>query len=287
MSAVTEDDLRHCSNLLRERDRPVWLATLLMPHPMRDATIVLRAWHCELVAISRIVSEPMAGEVRLQWWADIVFGSRGEEASGHPVARALLALMAQYELPPQTFDAKIAAHVFDLYADPMGPRDMFEGYAGETRSALYQLAWLCADSDHYAERAGASGHAGVAETVTDVIVQMVDLLQRQRVYLPSDLLAATGFDAASFTASDVDTRAPAIQAFAEYGLDHLAKARAAIGEAERDGNGAHLGYLPLVASERILLAAQADPIDIQNAPPRLSPLRVQWKIWRAARSGRI
>ncbi len=149
MNAISEDDLRHCSDLLRERDRPVWLATLLMPQPLRDATLVLRAFHCELTAIPRIVSEPMAGEVRLQWWADIVSGNRAGESSGHPVARALLALMKHYDLPPQTFDAKIAAHIFDLYADPMGPRDMFEGYAGETRSALYQLAWLCADPDAF------------------------------------------------------------------------------------------------------------------------------------------
>lgn len=287
MIEIPEADLGHCSEFVRERDKSVWLATLLMPQPLRDATVVLRAFHCEIVSIARIVSEPIAGEMRLQWWADAVAGNRSEEASGHPVARALRALIGKYELPLQAFDAKIAAHVFDLYADPMGPRDMFEGYAGETRSALYQLTWLCADRDGFAERATASGHAGIVETVADILAQLPGLFQGQRVYLPSDLLSAAGFDVLSFIAAEKPARVPVIQAFVDYGLDHLSKARLAISQAERDGNGAHLAYLPLVASERTLLAAQANPLAVQSTPQRISPLRIQWAMWRAARSGRI
>ncbi len=284
---IDDADLRHCSDLLQERDRAVWLATLLMPQPLRDATTILWAWHNELTAIARIVTEPMAGEVRLQWWAEIAAGNRSGDASGHPVARALLALVAAYDLPPQTLDAKVSAHVFDLYADPMGERDMFEGYAGETRSALYQLAWLCADPDKAVERATASGHAGVAQTVADVIGTMAGSFQRQRVYMPSDLLTATGFDAASFLAATPEARGPSVQAFAEYGLEHFEKARTAIGALERDGNGAHLAYLPMVASERILLEARKDPVGVQTDAPRASSMRTQWKLWRVARSGRF
>ena len=63
--------------------------------------------------------EPLAGEIRLQWWSEVVAGGRGEEAGANPVAAALLMAMERHGLSADALSDLIDAHRFDLYDDPM------------------------------------------------------------------------------------------------------------------------------------------------------------------------
>ena len=44
-----------------------------------------------MTRVREAAREPLPGEIRLQWWTDVLSGERREEASANPVAAALLA----------------------------------------------------------------------------------------------------------------------------------------------------------------------------------------------------
>ncbi|RVD51143.1 phytoene/squalene synthase family protein, partial [Mesorhizobium sp. M2D.F.Ca.ET.140.01.1.1] len=85
------------------------------------------------------IHEPLPGEVRLQWWRDVI-AAEGDAETGHPIADALRATVAVSHLPKAAFDNMLEARIFDLYDDPMPSRTDLEGYCGETAAALIQLA---------------------------------------------------------------------------------------------------------------------------------------------------
>ena len=137
--AAGDDDFAHCLNLLREMDRDRYLACLLVPEAHRGAFAAIYAFNAEVARVRDVVRNPLPGEVRLQWWRDLADGRPHGSAEANPVAAALSATIERYGLPRGTFDSYIEARTFDLYDDPMPDRTTFEGYAGETVSAIMQL----------------------------------------------------------------------------------------------------------------------------------------------------
>ncbi len=127
-----------CLATLRGTDRDRYLACLLSPPDKRGALAALYAFNAEIARIRDVVREPLPGEIRLQWWRDLLEGSARGDSTGNPVAAGLLEAIETYRLPRQTLVDMIEARIFDLYDDPLTDRNALEGYAGETASALIQ-----------------------------------------------------------------------------------------------------------------------------------------------------
>jgi len=130
------DGFAHCENLVRAGDKDRWLASLFAPGERRAHLYALYAFNLEVARVRELAREPMAGEIRLQWWREVIAGTRPGEAAAHPVAAVLLETIARYGLPVQTFLDLIEARAFDLYNDPMPTLDAFAGYGrrGETKN---------------------------------------------------------------------------------------------------------------------------------------------------------
>lgn len=217
-----------CLQALQETDRDRYLASLLTPVDRRAAIVALYAYNAELARVRDVVREPLPGEVRLQYWRDLLEGSAHGETAANPVAAELLRAVQAWRLPVAPLAAMADARIFDLYDDPMETTAMFEGYAGETAAALIQLAALVLDTEAAEGVAEIAGHAGVALAVAGAILLMPIHRARGQVYLPTQILASVGLDRETFLAAAGDDRmGAAIQAFAGFGLDHLRKARSA------------------------------------------------------------
>jgi phytoene synthase len=135
-----QGNFEHCAALVREGDRDRYLATLLAPAAHRDALFALYAFNVEIARVRELAREPMPGEIRLQWWREMLSGERDGEAAAHPVAAALRATLAQYALPSQRLIDLIEARSFDLYDDPMASLAELEGYARQTAGTIYEFA---------------------------------------------------------------------------------------------------------------------------------------------------
>src|SRR5213082_2715317 len=123
-----DDNYRHCEALVRAVDKDRFLASLFAPADKRGPLFALYAFDLEIAGIRERAREPMPGEIRLQWWRDVLSGERGGEAKAHPVAAALTATIARFALPAQRLIDLTEAHAFDLYDDTMPTFDVLEAY---------------------------------------------------------------------------------------------------------------------------------------------------------------
>jgi 15-cis-phytoene synthase len=248
--SLTNQDI--CLATLRDNDRDRYLACLLSPESKREALAALYAFNAELARIRDLVHEPLPGEVRMQYWRDLLEGSAHGSTQANPIAAALLSTIEAHRLPPQTLVNMIDARIFDLYDDPMETRISLEGYAGETASALIQLASLVLAPEEAGGTAEAAGHAGVAQAIAGLLLLMPLHRHRGQVYIPLEILSATGLDRDAFLAGEDKPRvSAAIEAFAGLGRDHLAKARrVAIPQT------VFPAFLPVVLAEPVLVGAQ-------------------------------
>lgn len=177
---------------LKRHDRDRFNATLLLSGENRPAVQALYAFAAEIAQVRERISEPGAGEIRLQWWVDVLEGKRASEARENPLAAELLAALKRFELPVLPLQRLLAARRFDLYNDPMVDFNAFEGYAGETSSILYQLAAIIVNGGRDAGAAQAAGHLGVAHALVGHLRALPLTARRGQIVLPWSVFAATG-----------------------------------------------------------------------------------------------
>lgn len=283
MSAGHDSNYDACLQSLRQTDLDRYLSCLLINEDRRGPIAALYAFNAEIARVRDLIREALPGEVRYQWWRDLLAGNRQGEARANPLAAGLLHAIETWQLPRQPLVSLIDARIFDLYDDPMDNVAAFEGYAGETAATLIQMASLVLDADAARDLGETAGHAGVAHAVAGALLLMPLHRHRGQLYLPLDILAATGLDRETFLAGEDKQRvSAAIAAFSGFGKDHLQKARnAARHRLKEPVIGA---YLPVSLAETVLdraTVAGAGLFERSIQPPQW---RRQWRMWRALRS---
>ena len=113
---------------------------LFAPAQHRGALHALYAFNAEVTRVRDVAHAALPGEIRLQWWSEVISGERADEARANPVAAALLSTIERHQLSSATLIDLIEAHRFDLYDDPMASVDDLEAYTTRTSSALFALA---------------------------------------------------------------------------------------------------------------------------------------------------
>ncbi|THK40155.1 phytoene/squalene synthase family protein [Ensifer sp. MPMI2T] len=269
---------------LRDTDRDRYLACLLSPPEKRRSLAALYAFYAEIAGVRDLIHEPLPGEIRLQWWRDILSNEQWS-GEGNPLAEALLECIREHRLPVAVLENMIDARIFDLYDDPMQDRPALEGYAGETASALIQLSSLILDPSNAAKSAEAAGHAGVAQTIAGLLLLLPTHQRRGQVYLPADLLRATGLDRETFlAANDREAIGRAIHAFCGLGRDHLAKARQGIGSIS---SANFFAFAPVALAEPVFDRAENAGARLLQQPIQPAQWQRQWRMWRAIRRKRF
>jgi 15-cis-phytoene synthase len=277
-SAVTQQD-DACLMALRETDRDRYLACLLSPPDKQSALAALYAFSAELARVRELVREPLPGEIRLQYWRDFLAGQGHGDALANPLAVGLMKAVESHHLPIKPLLDMIDARVSDLYDDPIGPTSALEGYAGETASALIQLASLVLDDKAALGCADIAGHAGVAQAVAGLLMLMPQHSARGQLYIPDEILTATGLTRQSFLeGSDTARVHGAIEAFAGLGMDHLAKAHS-LGKVPASVFAA---YLPVSLARPVLMAARRNPARVLAGQLRHPQWRRQLTMLKAS-----
>lgn len=272
------ENLDVCLATLRDTDRDRYLACLLSPADKRAPLAALYAFNAEIARIRDSVRDALPGEVRMQWWRDLIDGNPHGDSQSHPVAGALLTAIEQYRLPRPVLTNMIEARIFDLYDDLFEDRNALEGYAGETASALVQLASLVLSSEEAPASAEAAGHAGVAQAMAGILLLMPLHRRRGQVYIPADMLSAAGLNRETFLEGDDRQRIGiAVELFAAHALDHLEKARRA-----KISRNVFAAYLPVALSGPVIMAARKAGAGVFEGDLHLSQLRRQWLLAKAS-----
>jgi 15-cis-phytoene synthase len=271
-----QDAFAYCAELVRTADRDRFIASLFAPAEQRGGLYALYAFNAELARVRDAAHRALPGEIRLQWWSDVINGERADEAPANPVASALLAAIERYRLPPQRLIDLIEARRFDLYDDPMAGAADLETYARRTSSTLIALA---AQVVAGVELDAVAAPAGIALGIAGVLRAFPVHVARRQLYLPTALLERHGVRVHELFAG---RSSPGLEAVLAE-LRDLARAHlAAAGEAMATLPPAAMPALLPVALVRPALdrLERSDPF----APAEIAPWRRQWLIWRAARN---
>jgi 15-cis-phytoene synthase len=267
----------HAANHVRNLDHDRYLGALFAPGEARQGLFALYAFNAEIARIRDVVTEPLAGEMRLQWWRDTLAGERAE-GEDHPVAAALIATIKRYNLPIEPFIALIEARSFDLYDDPMPTWRDLEGYCGETSAAIMRLASLILAGGRDPGSAALSGHAGMAYALTGLLRAFPWHARRQQCFLPHELLLSEGASPESiFEGQETPELLMSLKLVRERAREHLAALRKDITRMDRVMAPA---FYPVCLVEPYLDSMErADYRPFQSVID-ISPLRKLWLIGR-------
>ena len=274
-----QDAFAYCTELVRTADRDRFIASLFAPAEQRGALHALYAFNIEVTRVREVAREALPGEIRLQWWRDVIDGERAEEASANPVAAALLAVIARHQLTATTFGTLIEAHRFDLYDEPMAQLAELGTYARHTSSALIALAAQILGGGSADAAAMAAGPAGIASVITGLLRAFPVHAARRQLYVPLALLDSHGVEARDIFAGRSSSGLKAVFAeLRDLAREQLQIARQHVTALPRETLAA---FLPVALVRPTLdRLERCDPF----APVEISPWRRQWLIWRAARN---
>jgi phytoene synthase len=269
------DAFTYCAGLVRTADRDRYLAALFAPAKDRDALFALYAFNIEIARVREVAREAIAGEIRLQWWRDVLGGERDGEAAANPVAAALLATIKRYRLAADRLVALIDARRFDLYDDTFTNMAALEAYLVSTSSAVI----ACAAQILGADAPGVAKPAGLAYGLVGLMRAVPLHAARHQLYVPLDILERHGVlpDEVFAGQSSAGLNA-ALAELRDFARRYLADANALVPRLPSEALPAFLTVA--------LVRPSLDRLDRRDAfaPGELSPWRRQWLIWRAARN---
>jgi len=278
MSAKDAADF--CADLVRNHDFVRYASTLFVPVELRRPLLALFAFNVEVSRVREQVSQPLPGEVRLQWWTDMLLGAGHGGVEGNPVASELLRVIQSFRLPVDRLARLVEEHQFDVYNDPMPTLSALEAYANDTASALFALAARIAgppsaELDHLAR------HAGLAFGFVQALSAMPRDAARRQLFVPLQLLQKHGSGIEQVFAGKQTPQARAgIDELIAAALQHLDTALALLAATPQAMRPI---FLPLAVTRvdlTRLSRADNDPF-VPHSRSRFSTL---WLTWRASRS---
>ncbi len=284
MSHSMQSNFNHCAALVRRADRDHFLATLFAPAEHHDALFALYAFNLEIERVRDVAREALPGEIRLQWWRDVLNGERDGEAAAHPVAAALQDTLRRYGFIVEPLLQLLDARTFDLYDEPMATLDELEMYAIRTRSPVFALAsGILSQGKKTPPPDLFTLDVSVAATIAALLSRLGRHVSRRQLYVPSDVLDRHRAAAADLYAGR--SSAPLLAALAELrqiARRHLVVAQSKVALAPPETMPAFLPVALVGPTLRRMERGDYDPFKVEP----LSFLRRQWLIWRAARDPR-
>jgi phytoene synthase len=270
-----------CTALVRAHDFARYASTLFAPVALRRALLALYAFNTEISRVREQVSQPLPGEIRMQWWTDMLAGAGHGGVEGNPVAAELLLAIRTHRLPAERLSRLIDEHQFDLYNDPMPTMAALEGYIGDTSSALFSLGAEIAgqqspEIEHLAR------HAGLAQGIVQVIAALPLDASRRQLFVPLQLLEQHGIGMEEvFAGKQTPKLRAALDQLIGEARGHLKTALALLENAPPEVRPVFLQLSQVVRDLKRMARADNDPF----VPHVTSRFRTLWTLWRASRAG--
>lgn len=264
---------------LRGQDRDHYMTGLFAPAAARDRLFALYAFNLELARVAEMVSEPMIGEIRLQWWREAVEGVFAGTPRRHDVTEALAVALADAPLPEQALIGLVDARSADLDEAPFENLDDLLRYVDQSAGALVGLAAAMLGAPVPDKLSAAAGRAyGLSGIIRAIGYHAAE----GRVLLPKSLLRAEDIDPHDLlqhrATPGLNRVVATLVEAAEAALDELQRARREIPRA------AVPAFLPVVLARSdlaLLRRVEFDPFAPAVTGPR--PGRIARLVWHGIR----
>jgi len=180
----------NAADTLRGADYDRYLSAFFAPASARPHLLTLYAFNYEVAKTAEAISQPIAGQIRLQWWRDRIAELYAGAASAHKLTNALGETIAAHTLPRALFDELIDARESDLEEIPFADMASLVSYADATSANIMRLAARVLG-------AGASldeqaGELGIAYALIGLCRALPFNAARRRLVLPRDRVSKLG-----------------------------------------------------------------------------------------------
>lgn len=273
--------LEYCADLVEMHDPDRFLTAMTAEGKQRGDLIALYAFNLEVARTREAVSEPMLGQIRLQWWRDAIGECFGEgKVREHWVVQSLADIAHRHDLPRDILDGIVDAREADL--DPEPPKSLaeFENYCRVTGGSVTGLAArILGAQDEGALKAAED--AGAAWAIVGTVRALPFTLRRKDWVLPEDLMAEAGVTRESLGRLEIS---PELSTLIDMLLDRAATLNR---DARRMRRALPKTARPAMAQARLtdtyirqLKKAGNNPFDKRLAtPPAMRALSVAWAVW--------
>jgi len=278
--------LLFCVSQVKKNDYYRYLCCLLCNDNIRDRLFAIYAFNNEIAKIKDIISEPMAGHIRLQWWRDAIdeIYNGAPVKHRHEIVDALYRVVSEVDISKELFDNLIDAREADIEFSTPDNMDVLKNYAIGTSSNLFYLLMAAAGvSDSHAKEAAYYG--GISYAIIGIMRSMKYNAYHRRVMFPQDLL-----DKQEITIDDIAEgrnleKTKAITRVlcdkAEVNLHHV---RGLLGDVSKDA--LHV-LLPVSMVEMFLGRIKKNNYDLFNSDLESGRLGLQWQIYKSRLLGRV
>ena len=224
---TADSGISYAAAEVRENDPDRYLTAMLASPSYREHLFALYAFNVEIAKIREVVSEPMLGEIRLQWWRDVIEEVYGGTVRPHAVAQALRDAVAAKRLSRRHFDALIDARAADLTDEPPATMAALVDYAEGTSANLVLLALETMDA-RGEDIAAVGRDVGIGWALTGLIRAIPVHARARRLYVPRELTKRHGVQVRELLElRSSDALCAAVRDVADQAATHLRAARRA------------------------------------------------------------
>ncbi|MEO3431655.1 phytoene/squalene synthase family protein [Inquilinus sp. CAU 1745] len=193
-STPETDSLSPCGRIARDLDRDRYLTAVIAPPEIREALFALYAFNVEVAKTREMVSEPMMGQIRLQWWRDSIDGIYEGNERRHEVVTPLGEAVRRHGLDRDGFLRIIDSRERDLADAPPTTLAELERYADDSAGTLLLQALRIAAPGSPDEAEKAARGIGAAWALIGIARAVPFLAQSRSTLLPDDLVAEARVD---------------------------------------------------------------------------------------------
>ena len=271
--------------LVRRHDRDRYQTALFASASRREALLALYAFNYEIARVRETVTQPMLGQIRLQWWREVLDAAyAGAPTRNHPVAVRLTAAIREFGLTREPFDRLVDTRECDLADKPPVDLTALEDYAEGSSAPLIRLALAVLDARGSAAEEIAR-EVGIAYALAGLLRAMPFHARAGWSYIPLDIAGREGLDPSDYAARRAN---PALRAVVHEmtvaAVRHLRAGRKGHARLPRSSIAA---LLPAVVADRFLARlrrAGYDPFASALAAP--DPLQI-WQLGYSAMLNRF
>jgi phytoene synthase len=275
---MTPDE--YCQKRAAKSGSSFYYSFLFLPPERRRAITALYAFCREVDDVVDEVTDPGVARSKLAWWrAEIVAAYAGTPQ--HPVARALVPVVAAYGLPQEHLQAVIDGMAMDLERARYLDFADLETYCHRVAGVV---GLLSAEIFGYSQPAtrGYARDLGIAFQLTNIIRDVGEDARRGRVYLPQADLARHGVTASALLQRTESAEFRAMMA------EQVARARTwyarALEQLPTVDRAAQRPGLIMAAIYRSLLEEiERERFAVLDQRIALTPLRKLWIAWKTSR----
>lgn len=280
----TDDDAEAVSSLVRlaretAYDRYVQ-SLLVRPKSLRHDFLVLAAFCGEVARIPLLVREPMMGDVRFQWWHDVLkamdfVAGASVPDFGSPLANQVAQFVMRHPKAKPYMQQLLDARRMELNPENFLDQQSVDDYFDGVGQAPIQIGIICTGTQPTQSGTAALRDAGCAIAVCDLLLRLPRLQALDRAPHLANLVDKSG-DTATANSEQFNSTAQLMQ----RARAHIASFRARQGEVSPT---LFQASLPVALVEPYLNALQSRNRDADSTTNPLTPLGRLMRIWWAMR----